>query len=187
MNDVEYAWWEARFDASLGEHVRGERGDLGGLGHNGAAGRERRGDLPGEKVERQVPRADAPGHAHGLAVRVVHGHVVHQVRLAAPMQDGRGEEAEVGHGAGNVHLAGQRYRFAVIAALGLRENVEVPLDQRGHAEKRLAPALTSKGDPPGQGLLSGDHRRVHVPGVAVGDARVYPARCGLGIVEPRAA
>ena len=49
-----------------GERERGERGDLGRLADGRVAGRERRGELPGQQQQRVVPGDDAGGDADRL-------------------------------------------------------------------------------------------------------------------------
>ena len=56
--DVEPARRQARLVLELGEEQRRERRLRGGLEDDGAAGRERGGDLVRDEVEREVERAD---------------------------------------------------------------------------------------------------------------------------------
>ncbi|CAM5244330.1 hypothetical protein STENM223S_09817 [Streptomyces tendae] len=52
----------------LGEELGGERGVLGGLEHDGAAGGEGRGGFGDDLVERVVPRGDRADHADRFVV-----------------------------------------------------------------------------------------------------------------------
>ena len=53
----------------LGEELGDQRGVLGGLEHHRAAGRQRRGDLGDDLVQRVVPRRDRADHADRLGAR----------------------------------------------------------------------------------------------------------------------
>ena len=55
--------------ADLGEQQRGQRRGLGRLEHDGVAAGQRRGDLPGQHQQREVPRDDLAGDAERLRVR----------------------------------------------------------------------------------------------------------------------
>ena len=55
--------------ADLGEEQRGQRGGLGRLEHDRVAGGQRRGDLPRQHQQREVPRDDLAGDAERPRVR----------------------------------------------------------------------------------------------------------------------
>ena len=105
--------------------------------------------------------------AEGLTVGVVQGHIIHQVCLAGEMQDRRGEEAQVGHGARDIHAPGQCKGFAVIARFVLGEPVEVILDQLSESEQNGASALPSHGVPRGKGTVRGFNSGVHITYITV--------------------
>ena len=73
---VEHTRGEARLDATFGQKMGGVRSDLRRLRHHRATGCQRRGYLPCEEVEREVPRADAPNHTHRLPVGIIHCHII---------------------------------------------------------------------------------------------------------------
>ena len=56
--------------AGLGEHQRGQRGELGRLEHDRVAGRDRREDLPAGHLQRVVPRRDRADDADRLAADI---------------------------------------------------------------------------------------------------------------------
>ena len=62
---------EAYLRRQFAQHRGGERGHFGGLGDHAVAGGQGRGDLPGEQVQRQVPRRDRGDHAQRRAQGVV--------------------------------------------------------------------------------------------------------------------
>ena len=66
MNDVEHSWRKARFIAQFAEHGSRHRCDFRWLGHDGVSGSERWCDLPGEKIQRQIPRRDARYRTQGF-------------------------------------------------------------------------------------------------------------------------
>ena len=76
------------------QHRRRQRRDFGRLGDHGVAGRERGRDLPGEQVQRQVPRRDRRDHAERRAQRVVQPGLA-VVRFAGELGGGVREEAQV--------------------------------------------------------------------------------------------
>ncbi len=72
-----------------------QRRELGGLEHDGVAGRQGRAELPRLEHERRVPRRDEPGDADRLAVDVVELPAGHLVGVVGLRDDQVGEEAEV--------------------------------------------------------------------------------------------
>ena len=69
-DDVDDARREAGLHDQLAEAQRRERRLLGGLQHDGAAGGQRRRELPGRHQQREVPRDDLADDADRLAHRV---------------------------------------------------------------------------------------------------------------------
>lgn len=63
--DVHDTLGQARLAADVREEQRGERGRLGGLEDHRVAGGERRGDLPGQHQEGEVPGDDLARDAEG--------------------------------------------------------------------------------------------------------------------------
>ena len=57
-DDVDHAVGDAGLGDQLGQPQRGQRRLLGGLEHHGAAGRQRRAELPRRHQQREVPRDD---------------------------------------------------------------------------------------------------------------------------------
>ena len=69
VHDVEHAGRETDLRGEFAEHPRSQRRDFAGLADHAVARRQCRRDLPGEQVQRQVPRADAADHAQRLPQR----------------------------------------------------------------------------------------------------------------------
>ena len=65
-DDVDGAGRQVGLTDDVGEQHRRERGGRGRLEHDRVAGGERRGDLPGQHQEREVPRDDLGGDAERL-------------------------------------------------------------------------------------------------------------------------
>ena len=102
-----------------------------GLRTIGAAGRERRGELPRRHQQREVPRDDLGADADRLAARVAE-HVAGRDRDRLALDLGRpaGVVAQVVDGRRDVALRG-RDRLAVVERLELGELGAVGLDQLG--------------------------------------------------------
>ena len=78
--------------AGLGEHQRGQRGELARLEHDRVAGGDGRQDLPGRHLQRVVPRGDRPDDADRLAA---YGRgVVRRVLAGGPALQGAGRAGE---------------------------------------------------------------------------------------------
>ena len=86
VDDVEHARRQQVADQLHQQHDRG-RGLLGRLEHDGVAGGERRGELPGGHQDREVPRDDLADDAERLVEVVGDGVVVDLGRASLP---GRG-------------------------------------------------------------------------------------------------
>ena len=114
----------------LGEQQRGQRGGLGGLQHDGVARGERRGDLPGEHEQREVPRDDLRGDAERARVRAEPG-VVELVGPARVVEEPGGDER-------HVDVAALLDRLAVVEALGDRQLAGALLHEPRDAEQVLA-------------------------------------------------
>jgi ParB family chromosome partitioning protein len=67
-DDVDDARRQVGLLADLGEEQRGQRRGLGRLEHDGVAAGQRRGDLPGEHEQREVPRDDLADDAERARV-----------------------------------------------------------------------------------------------------------------------
>src|SRR3990172_3282141 len=95
MNGVPYAVGKTRRLARLRQDRSGERAELGGLVHHGAAGGERGRDLPGREHEGRVPGRDDPDGADGRSHRVVEVLVLEKGEPVSRLGRLVGEEAEV--------------------------------------------------------------------------------------------
>ncbi len=107
------------------------------------------------------------------------------MRLAAPVQDGRGEKAEVGDSARNVDRTGQADWLAIVPAFGPGEELQVALYEIGHAHDRIVAPLPAQRRPCGHCNFGGFHGEVHVLRVAVRDLCIYLAfRRGMALQPP---
>ena len=116
--------------ADLGEQQRGQRGGLGRLEDDGVAGGQRRGDLPRQHQQREVPRDDLAGHAERARGRA-EARVVELVGPARVVE-------EVRRGQRDVDVAGLADRLAVVQRLEDGELAGALLQQPGDAEQVLA-------------------------------------------------
>ena len=123
---------------AVGQHQRGERGELRGLAHHGVARRQRRRELPGEQQQRVVPGHDRAHHAD----RLLH----HQRELGGlDRRDhppgGRAPElgVEVEAGGGPADLVGVLdQRLAALEGHHARELVGAVAQPGGHLVQQLA-------------------------------------------------
>ena len=153
--------------AVLGEHERGERGDLRGLEHDGVARGDGREHLPDRHLQRVVPRRDRPDDADRLAAqhRGVRA-VVLGGGLALEVAGGAGVEGDVVDRAGHVELAGELDRLAGLRGLDLG----VLLGALAHRGR--------EGVQRGGALARGGARPVGVRGLRRGDGEVDVLRAG---------
>ncbi len=67
IDQIEYPRRQTRVMHQLCEQQGAQGRQFAGLEHHGAAGRDGRGDLGGDLIQRPVPRRDQPAHTDGLA------------------------------------------------------------------------------------------------------------------------
>jgi len=156
-NDVDNAVGYAGLGDQLGQSQRGERGLLGRLQNNSAAGCQRRAELPGSHQQREVPRDDLPDDADRLAERVgvevrsrhVRDGDVDGVALDLGRPPGHVVEQVRGKG----HIGGLRDKewLAVVERLQLSQLVDVLQDQVAYLPHD-APALGWRHPAPGSFL-----------------------------------
>ena len=135
VHDVDDAGRNARLQGQCGEPVGGQRCQLRRLRHATIPRGDGRSDLPGQKVQRQVPGRDQPGDAEGLPDGVVERPIVRDVAGRFGVQDRRRKEAKVQDGPGHVHPAGERDRLPAVFRFEPRQLVEVLLDELGHPDQ----------------------------------------------------
>jgi hypothetical protein len=178
-HDVQHAVRVAGLAHELGEPQRGERRLLGGLQHDGAAGRERGPELPRRHEEREVPRDDLADDADRLA---------HGPRHVARHRDRERRALDLRRPARHVaedvdrerHVGGARHdlRLAVVEALELRELVGVRLEEVGELPEQAA-AVRRRHRRPRAGIeraARGAHGALHVLAIAFRDLRDHLAR-----------
>ena len=160
-DDVDHARRQVGLLADLGERQRGQRRRLGGLEHHRVAAGQRRGDLPGQHQQREVPRDDLAGHPERARRRAVAG-VLQLVGPAGVVEEVRRDQRDV-------HVARLADRLAVVERLEHGELARPFLDDPGDAEQVLGP-LPARHDRPGVlvGLAGGGDRPVHVGGTGLG-------------------
>ena len=119
--DVDDPGRDACGQCVLGDHQRGERGDLGGLEDDRVPRRDGGQDLPHGHLQRVVPGGDRADDADRLAAdRGGVRPVVLGLRHAVEDPGSTGEEPDVVDGAGDVELACQLDRLAGLGGLGAR-------------------------------------------------------------------
>ena len=190
---VEDALRQPGLERQLAEPQGGQRGLLGRLQDDRAAGRERRADLPGRHQQREVPGDDLTGDAHRLLARVaVHPVLGDGQHLAGDVRRPAGEVADVLGGELHVDALGELHRLAVVERLELGELVRVRVDRVGEREHR---ARARGGGDPGpaavlERLAGGAHGAVDVLRARVGhggDQRVRSRDRACRSVRPSAA
>ena len=146
-SDVDDALRDAGLERELGEPQRRERRQLRRLEHDRVAARERRPELPGRDVEREVPGHDQADDAERLAEGDVDA-ARDRDRLAVVLVDRAGVEVEdLRDHADLAARAGDR--LADVARLDPRELLGVLLDER--REPAQQPRAVGRRDrPPGR-------------------------------------
>ena len=141
------------FGQQCRELERGERGLLGGLQHQGVAGGERRGDLPGEHHQRIVPRGDRGDDADRIAAD--HAGVPGEV---LPGCESLGRAAHAGEVAEDIgdrgHLVVQHRGQGLAGVAGLERRVAggVRLDAVGDPQQQCGAILRRGARPAREGL-----------------------------------
>ena len=173
-DQVEYAFRQAGPLAQFHEIQHGQRSLLRRLEHDGAAGRERRGDFPQRHVERPVPRHDGRHHPNGFLAR--RGKVT-TWRRYLPRRPGDlgGEARHIAQQLGaaeNIHLDAGAQRLAIVQGLDFAEGLRLLLDQVGEAQQDPLPVPGFHPDPVAvlEGPVGRRDRAVHVLLAGGGDA-----------------
>ena len=168
MNQIDHAAGNSGLGGDLGQQRRGQGAPFGGLVDHGAAGGERRGDLPGRQHERRVPRRNHADGADGLADRIVDVVLGRHGIAACGFRRLVGEEAVV-FGApdgGGLH---EPDRLSRIHALDQRDFPGAGLDRVGQSVQHLAALGARQVAPFGKGFPGRAGRRVNVGFRARGD------------------
>ncbi len=168
VHGVEHAVGHAGLFHQLRQQIGGDRRPLRRLVHHGAAGGQRRGDLPGREHERRVPRRDDADRADRYPGRNVPVLLARRVQAVAGIGAFVGEEAEVFRSA-NCRLGHEAMGLAGIDAFQHRDVVGAGLDGVGH----LVQQLFARGARHVAPLPEGARRRlrgaIDIMGVAAGD------------------
>ena len=147
-DDVDDALGDAGVERELGEPERREGRQLRGLEDDRVPAGERRPELPGGDVQREVPWDDQPDDAERLAK----GHVDAAGdgdRLAVALVDGAGVEVEDVGDHGDLG-AGAGDRLADVLGLDARELLAVLLDQRSKTAEQARAVGGRNGAPGGK-------------------------------------
>ena len=184
MQDVEHAIGQANLFRPAPEQKGGHRGDLTRLGHHTVATGQGRGNLPGEQVEGQVPRADASDDTQWLAQGVVDGAIAHGVAFTRELFGRGGIKAKVLFCTRNVHCGGQRDGLPVVPRFCFREHGRVLRHFVGQAGQN-GPAVRRRPRPPfREGCARGLDGCLDVFGTGSGNAPVDLPCSRFHIVEP---
>ena len=162
-HDVDHTGRDAGLRAGLGEHQRGQRGELARLQHDGVAGCDGRQDLPGRHLQWVVPRGDRPDDADRLPA--YGGGVVRRVLTGrSALQGARspGEEGRVVDRARDVELPGQPDRLAGLPGLGLGQRLGPLVEQDGQPVHRRRALARRAAAPLRLGGPRGRHRGIDV-------------------------
>lgn len=139
-----------------GVHHFAEEGRRGrclfrGFHDHGVAAGERRGDLPRQQQQGQVPRADHADDPERRTDRVVQRRAaIGQGSLEGfgrHVLDEIGEGLEVGRAPRDIDLPRQRQRLAGVGDFGLQEVVEAPFDFLRYRLQQLGPATDGHATP----------------------------------------
>ena len=163
IDHVEHAGRHASGVHDLGEDLRREGRDFGGLQHHGAAHGESRRDLAGDLVERPVPRRDEATNADRLfhdqrraALRLLELVGLQHVERGAEMRRAHGRLRTLRQPHGGAHFFRDGLGHVLVAVLQLR-----------HDAHEQVHALLARGLGPGlERLAGGLHGAVHILGAA---------------------
>ena len=183
LHDVQHTRGKAGLNRKCAESRRRARRDFRGFRNDRIAGRECRRDLPGEQIQRQVPRRDAGDHAERLAQGVVQRACVGRMRVARPLRDRRGEEAQVHDRARNVERACELDRLAGVARFELGEFFEIAFDQIGEAIQHLRAFLGGRRGPVRKRAPRGNDGGIDVGAIGIRTAREDRASRGFVDIE----
>ena len=176
-DDVDDARRQVGLLADLGEQQRGERRGLGRLQDDGVAAGQRRGDLPRQHQQREVPGDDLAGDAERRAA------VAGVLELVGPA----GVVEEVGGDLRDVDVARLLDRLAVVDRLQDGQLAAALLDDPGDPVEVLG-ALAARHPAPGPrvGAAGGLDRGVDVGLVGLGDLGEHLLGGGADGLEARA-
>ena len=163
-DDVQHTGGQAGFQHDGGEQLGGQRGQVRGLEHHGAAGGDGGGDLAGGHGQREVPRGDQQARAHRLLRHQQPGLAVRGHRVAAERADGfLGEPAQELRTVGDL-AAGLGQRLAHL---------------QGHQQREVLGPLGDQLEGPAQDLAALTRRDLR-PGLLRGGRGVQGGRAVLG-------
>ncbi|MNJ22605.1 hypothetical protein D3C77_169780 [compost metagenome] len=161
---VEYAIRIAGFLHQFGQLQGGQRGFVGRLEHHGAAGGQRRPELPAGQQQRKVPGDDGTDDADRFAAdETVELIVRHQRqrrlhRRAFNLGGPASHVAQEVDGQLHVHDFGHRSALAIVQALEFGQLLRVALHQFGQTPQQVLP-LTGTHAAPGR-VIEGSTRRL---------------------------
>src|SRR6185312_5995142 len=136
--EIDDAFRKSRFDNELTDAEGGERRLLGRLHHDGVAGCQRGGELPGLHQQGKVPWNDLPDDANGLVARVAEVIVADRNGFAVDFIGPAGEVAVAINGCGYVNGLCDLDGLAVIERFQLGEFVGMFFHEVGQFVKEAA-------------------------------------------------
>ncbi len=182
-DDVDDAGRKAGLAADIREQERRERRRLGRLQHHGVPARKRRGHLPGQHQQGEVPRDDLAGHPERPRAPVGE-RVLELVRPARVVEEVRGREREV-------DVTRLLDRLAAVKRLGHRQlprallqdacNPEQILRPLGRPQRRPCVLVRGPGRSHGQVDVLGARLRDLGQGLLVGGRRGGEPPAGAGL------
>ncbi len=165
-DDVDHAGRQSGFGDDLAKQQGGQAGLRRGLDDDGVAHRQRRGDLPRQHQQREVPRDHLPDDADRLIVRQF---ALHQLRPT-------GVIVEVARHQRDVDVARFADRLAVVERLQHRQQAIVLLDVAGDGVEIAGAGVPAQLAPRGEGGAGGSDGVIDVLGVV-----------GVGVLRQRIA
>ncbi|MNI40760.1 hypothetical protein D3C73_949950 [compost metagenome] len=169
-HDVEHACRDPGLVRQF-DHAQGAEGSLARrLDHDGATGRQRRGNLPGQHQQREVPRQHQADDADGFAYDHGHGSGPGGGGVVVDLVDQLGVPADGVDGFRHIDVLALADRFAAVQAFQHGQFMGVLLKQAGKiqqdvlalARRQVGPAAIFKG------LFRGCHGQVDILHVAGG-------------------
>lgn len=171
-HDVENAGRQTGFEREIADPKRRQRGQLGGLHHDGAAAGQRRRELPHPDHQREVPRHDRSDDADGLEHRVGQGIVARGHDLTADLVGPAGVICECIDRCGQILAQHGRNRLAGIEAFELDDLVGMITQQlRPSQQDRATLRCAHRAPRPFESTPRRCDGTVDILGVALGDRR----------------
>ncbi|MNM58390.1 hypothetical protein D3C81_696210 [compost metagenome] len=170
-HQVEHTGRDTGLMGQLGHAQGAEGGFLGRLDHDRATGGQRRGNLPGQHQQREVPRQHQADHADGLTHHHGHGRVAGRGSGVVDLVDQLGVPANRVDGFRHVDVLALADRLAAVQRFQHGQFVGVVFQQLGELQQHVLAVVRLHLRPGAlfEHALGGGHGHVHVVDVAGGD------------------